>query len=119
LNDCGYDKEGNLKILPLGLTMFVHNKSVLSKFFFLWPFLTLFVTVWILSHWVIYIGMPGAIVVVFGMQYLAQRVANNGPGEFRMLQRTVSSELHWCWTFFPLTVDSHTSPDCSLGLCSG
>jgi ankyrin repeat protein len=91
LNDCGYDKEGNLKTLPLGLTMFVHNKSVLSKFFFLWPFLSLFITTYILSHWVIYIGLPVTIVVAFGMQYLAQRVASNGPGEFRTLQRTVNS----------------------------
>jgi hypothetical protein len=89
LNDCGYDKDGKLKILPLGLTMFVHNKSVLSKFYFLWPFFTIFVVIWILSHLVIYLSVPIALVAVFGLQWAAQQVANNGPGEFRMLQRTV------------------------------
>ncbi|KAL1967786.1 hypothetical protein VTN77DRAFT_2475 [Rasamsonia byssochlamydoides] len=88
LNDCGYDKDGNVKTLPLGLTMFIHNKSVLSKFFFLWPFFTVFVIVWVLSHLVIYISLPMALLGVFGLQWIAQQVANNGPGEYRVLQRT-------------------------------
>lgn len=88
LNDCGYDKNANLKTLPLGMTMFVHNKNVLTKFFFLWPFLTIFMAIWVLSNSAVYIGIPVAAVLIFGMQYLAQRVANNGPGEFRVLQKT-------------------------------
>ncbi|KAL1984855.1 hypothetical protein VTN96DRAFT_8610 [Rasamsonia emersonii] len=88
LNDCGYDKDGNLKVLPLGLTMFVHSKSALSKFFFLWPFFTVFAIIWILSHLVIYLSVPIAALGVYGLQWVAQQVANNGPGEFRVLHRT-------------------------------
>ncbi|EED21786.1 palmitoyltransferase SidR [Talaromyces stipitatus ATCC 10500] len=88
LNDYGYDKDGNLKTLPMGMTMFVHNKSVLTKYFFLWPFLTLFIAIWILSNFAIYIGIPVAAVFIFGMHYVTQQVANNGPGEFRVLQKT-------------------------------
>lgn len=97
LNDCGYDKDGNLKTLPLGMTVLLHNKSILSKFFFLWPFLTLFVSIWILSNSAIYIGIPIAAVLIFAMQYFAQQVASKGPGEFRTLQKTVSLIF-----FFPL-----------------
>lgn len=90
LNDYGYDKSGNLKTLPMGMTMFVHNKSVLTKYFFLWPFLTMFIAIWLMSNSAIYIGLPVAAVFIFGMHYAAQQVANNGPGEFRVLQKTVS-----------------------------
>ncbi|QKX59009.1 uncharacterized protein TRUGW13939_06138 [Talaromyces rugulosus] len=88
LNDCGYDPNGNLKTLPMGMTMLVHSKSLLTKFFFLWPFNIIFWAIWVISEFAIYIGVPVAAVLIFGMQYLAQLVANRGPGEFRVLQKT-------------------------------
>lgn len=90
LNDYGYDQNGNLKTLPMGMTMLVHSKSLLTKFFFLWPFVIVVSAIWVISEFAIYIGVPLAAVLIFGMQYLAQMVASKGPGEFRVLQKTVS-----------------------------
>lgn len=90
LNDCGYDKDGNLKTLPLGLTMFLHDKNLLAKFYFLWPFLTIFLAIWVLSHLAVYFAIPLALIVIIAMQWIAQRLASGGPAEYRTLQRTVS-----------------------------
>jgi palmitoyltransferase ZDHHC13/17 len=89
LNDCGYDAEGNTRVLPLGLTMLLRNKSVTSKFFLFWPFAIVFMAVWILSHVVIFAAVPLCLVAVFALQWVAQQVANNGLGESRTLQKTV------------------------------
>ncbi|OJD13323.1 hypothetical protein AJ78_06214 [Emergomyces pasteurianus Ep9510] len=88
LNECGYDREGNLRTLPFGLTNLVRTKQFTSKFFFLWPFLTILFSIFILSSMVIYIAIPVTIGIVFTMQWVAQRVANLGPLEYRALQRT-------------------------------
>lgn len=89
LNECGYDREGNLRALPLGLTSLVRTKQFTSKFFFFWPFLVLLLSIFTLSNMVIYVAIPVTIGIVFGMQWVAQRVANLGPPEYRVLQRTV------------------------------
>ncbi|EEQ83453.2 palmitoyltransferase akr1 [Blastomyces dermatitidis ER-3] len=88
LNECGYNREGNLRAMPFGLANFVRTKQFTSKFFFFWPFLVILFSIFTLSNTAIYIGIPVTIGIVFGMQWVAQRVANLGPPEYRVLQRT-------------------------------
>ncbi|KAL1976464.1 hypothetical protein VTN31DRAFT_2746 [Thermomyces dupontii] len=118
LNDCGYDKDGNLKTLPLGLTMFLHDKNLLAKFYFLWPFLTIFLAIWVLSHLAVYFAIPLALIVIIAMQWIAQRLASGGPAEYRTLQRTpylagvFSGTLFWVgltylFRILPVTWPSH------------
>lgn len=90
LDECGYEFDGNPKALPMGLASWVRNKSIMSKFFFLWPFLMVFVATWILSNMAIYASIPSMLITVFGLQYVAQKAASKGPSEYRVLQRTVS-----------------------------
>lgn len=90
LHECGYDFDGNHKVLPMGLTSWVQNKKVMSKFFFLWPFLIVLVATWILSNMAIYASIPLMLIAVFGLQWVAQKAANQGPSEYRILQKTVS-----------------------------
>jgi palmitoyltransferase len=89
LDECGYDFDGNAKVLPMGMGSWVRNKSVMSKFFFLWPFMMVFVAVWILSNMVIYAAIPITLVALFGLQWVAQKIASKGPSEYRILQKTV------------------------------
>ena len=93
LHECGYDLDGNIKVLPMGLTNWVRDKNSVSKFFFLWPFLIVFVATWILSNMAIYFSIPAMLIAVFGLQYVAQKAASQGPSEYRVLQRTVSSSM--------------------------
>ncbi|EER36484.1 palmitoyltransferase akr1 [Histoplasma capsulatum H143] len=55
LNECGYDREGNLRMLPFGLTTLARTKRFTSKFFFFWPFLVILFSIFTLSNTVIYI----------------------------------------------------------------
>ena len=89
LHECGYDLDANPKVLPMGLTNWVRNKSIMAKFFFLWPFVIVFVATWLLSNFAIYISLPATLVVVFGLQAVAQKAANQGPSEYRVLQKMV------------------------------
>ncbi|PLB42410.1 Palmitoyltransferase akr1 [Aspergillus candidus] len=88
LDECGYDLDGNSKTLPFGLTTWVRSKNAMSKFFFLWPFLIVFVAIWILSNMPIYLSIPSTLVVAFGLQWVAQKAASQGPSEYRVLQKT-------------------------------
>ncbi|KAJ5668840.1 hypothetical protein N7462_009910 [Penicillium macrosclerotiorum] len=88
LAERGFEPDGSQKAVPMGLTSFVRNKSVMAKFFFLWPFLTILIGIWMLSHLVIFIGVPLTLVTLFGMQWIAQQLANRGPSEYRILQKT-------------------------------
>ena len=89
LDECGYDFDGNTKVLPLGLTPWVRSKNTISKFFFLWPFLMIFMALWILSNIVVFAAVPITIVTTYGLQWLAQKVASQSISEYRILQKTV------------------------------
>ncbi|KOS43262.1 hypothetical protein ACN38_g5831 [Penicillium nordicum] len=88
LNERGFEPDGTQKVVPLGLASFVRNKSIMAKFFFLWPFLMILVTIWMLSNLAIFVAVPLVLVTLFGMQYVAQQFANKGPMEYRVLQKT-------------------------------
>lgn len=89
LSECGYDTQGNTKGLPFGLATLARNKKFASKYFFLWPFLIVPLAIWTLSNLIIYVSVPLTLLIIFGMQWIAQQVANLGPPEYRLLQRTV------------------------------
>jgi palmitoyltransferase len=93
LSECGYDMDGNRKALPMGLGPWVRDKTIMSKFFFLWPFVLIFMVLWILSSMAIFVAIPVAIVVIFGLQYIARKAASQGPTDYRVLQKTVGSRL--------------------------
>lgn len=90
LTECGYNGDGNLRTLPLGLAALMRKKKIVSKFFFLWPFLMVFVCIWLLSNMVIYAAVPMTLVSVVVMQWSAQQVSKWGPADYRNLQKTVS-----------------------------
>ena len=90
LDEAGYEPDGNRTILPLGLTNVVRSKGLMWKFFFLWPFFMVIVGTWIFSNMIIFAAVPIAAIVLFFLQWVAQQVANRGPTEYRMLQKTVS-----------------------------
>lgn len=93
LSECGYNREGKAISLPLGLGTFLREKRFMSKFFFLWPFAMIFVAIYILGAFSIFISLPLTVVALAAMQSVAVWVANRGPAEYRLLQRTVCS-LH-------------------------
>jgi len=88
LADHGYNPDGSPKTLPLNLHLVLRDRSKMSKFFFVYPFLTLYIALYLVSHFTIYIGLPVSIVAAFGMQWIAQQLANRGPPEFHTIHKT-------------------------------
>ncbi|KAI9036588.1 ankyrin repeat domain-containing DHHC palmitoyltransferase family protein [Aspergillus affinis] len=88
LDECGFDLDGNMKVIPMGLNSWVRNKNIMSKFFFFWPFLMVFVALWILSNMAVYAAIPIMLVTVFGLQWAAQKAASRSVSEYRILQKT-------------------------------
>ncbi|KAJ6172408.1 hypothetical protein N7470_001475 [Penicillium chermesinum] len=110
LDERGFESDGSQKPAPMGMAYLIKNKSLMAKFFFFWPFITVFIALWMLSNLAIYIGVPVAAATVFGMQTGAQQVANNGPMEFRNLHQTpylagiFAGSLFWVGVRFALQV---------------
>ncbi|KAK2762742.1 palmitoyltransferase akr1 [Arachnomyces sp. PD_36] len=118
LQECGYDGSGNLRTLPLGLAALMRKKNVVSKFFFVWPFLMVFVSLWLLSNMVIYAAVPMMLVAVLAMQWVTQQVAKWGPADYRNIQKTPFMAgifagslflvgLRWALYVLPATYSSH------------
>ncbi|OJJ50462.1 hypothetical protein ASPZODRAFT_173364 [Penicilliopsis zonata CBS 506.65] len=89
LDEAGYDTAGNARVLPLGLTGYLRNKNIMSKFFFLWPFFMILVGLWVLSSLSIFAAVPFSVAAVFALQWVGQQVANRSLSEYRILQKTV------------------------------
>ncbi|KAK1141355.1 palmitoyltransferase akr1 [Aspergillus melleus] len=119
LDECGFDLDGNMKVIPMGLNSWVRNKSIMSKFFFLWPFLMVFVALWILSNMAVYAAIPIMLVTVFGLQWAAQKAASRSVSEYRILQKTpylsgvFAGTLFWVgvrYVLYVLPVTYSTAP---------
>ncbi|KAL2787460.1 hypothetical protein BJX66DRAFT_310844 [Aspergillus keveii] len=124
LSECGYDMDGNRKALPMGLGPWVRDKTIMSKFFFLWPFVLIFMVLWILSSMAIFVAIPVAIVVIFGLQYIARKAASQGPTDYRVLQKTpfmagvFAGSLFWVfirYVLYVLPATYSTSPFLNIG----
>jgi palmitoyltransferase ZDHHC13/17 len=115
----GYDKDGNPKTLPLGLTSLVKDRHVMAKFFFLWPFLILWAAISIISRLPVYAGVPVSVFVSIAMQNVAMYLTRWGPLQYRHIHRTpflagiFAGSLFWVgvrWLFFILPTTFTTHP---------
>jgi palmitoyltransferase ZDHHC13/17 len=88
LKDQGYGPDGHLRTLPLNLHTILRNRSTMSKFYFLWPFLIIFSGLYIISNYSIYVSVPVTIALSFAMQYLAQYAGTWGSPDFRQIHKT-------------------------------
>ncbi|EEP76066.1 palmitoyltransferase akr1 [Uncinocarpus reesii 1704] len=114
LRECGYKPNGDVIQMPFGLATILRTRRYVSKFFFLWPFAIILGAVWILSEFSVYISVPLTLAFVFGMQWVAQWVANRSQVEFRVLQRTpflagvFAASLFWVGVRWLMKVLPHT-----------
>ncbi|KAF2091935.1 hypothetical protein K490DRAFT_70653 [Saccharata proteae CBS 121410] len=87
LSDAGYNPDGTPKYFPLQ-SIVKDRRWFLNKFFFLWPFLVLISTLYILSHMVIYAAVPIALFVGYGLQWLAQQLLTWAPSDMKHIHKT-------------------------------
>lgn len=93
LKECGYDEAAQPRNLefPLSSWILKDKKAFMTRFFFFWPFLILWVMVIVSSHMVVYAGIPFALLAGYSLQWLALQVIDYAPSDMRQLHKTVRS----------------------------
>lgn len=93
LADCGYDEDCNPKPVPVPYASFIKKRTFLNRFFFLCPFIVIYLVISILSHMVIYAAVPIAVFCAYTLQWGAQQLLLWAPSDMRHIHRTVSSSI--------------------------
>lgn len=131
LTDSGFDEAGN----PLGFPLpFVNDRRwFLQRFFFLWPFVLGGLQLWMLAHFVVYISVPGVLLVGYALQFLVQRLFRWAPPDMKTMHKTpflagiFAGSLFWVGVRYildilPWTYSSHILLNLafamSYGLCT-
>jgi palmitoyltransferase ZDHHC13/17 len=92
LKESGYGEDGMPTTIniPLVSSLMQDKRGFMTKFFFLWPFVIVWVMIMISSHMVVYAGIPLALFAGYALQWVAQQVAEYAPSDMRQLHKTVS-----------------------------
>jgi hypothetical protein len=90
LKECGYDEEGHPAVPPWpGASYFVKDKrAFVTRFLFLWPFLLVWGMLVTVAYTPIYLGLPLAGLVGYGVQWCAKQVLEYAPSDMRQFHRT-------------------------------
>jgi palmitoyltransferase ZDHHC13/17 len=93
LKESGYTEDAKQKTLefPMSSYLMKDKRGFMSKFFFLWPFLILWVMVMVSSHMVVFAGIPLALFAGYALQWVAMQVMEYAPSDMRHIHKTVSS----------------------------
>ena len=90
LGDHGYDAQGNAVKYPLPFGASLMQPASLSKVYFFLPFPMILAVLLLLSRLPIFVAIPIALCVVFGFNFLAQRLAVFAPPHMKHIHQTVS-----------------------------
>ncbi|KAJ9660771.1 palmitoyltransferase akr1 [Neophaeococcomyces mojaviensis] len=127
LHDQGYLPNGHPKQLPFNLSKFTRNRSKISKFLFLFPFLVMIICAYILSAFSVYIGLPLSMAVGVALQWIAQWIGQQGPSDYHTIHKTpylagiCSGTLFWVgfdwlWLILPTTYRTYFFSNLVFGL---
>ncbi|KAJ9620580.1 palmitoyltransferase akr1 [Taxawa tesnikishii (nom. ined.)] len=86
LADSGFDAAGNPREFPLAFVK--DRRKFLSRFFFCWPFVVLGVSLYILSNFWVYVGVPMSLIVSYALQWLAQQLLRWAPSDMKHMHKT-------------------------------
>ena len=90
LKECGFNSDGTAKRFPVPYASFIRSRAFLNRFFFLFPFVQLFIIFYILSEMPIFAAVPITAFLAYSLQWAAQQVLQWAPSDMQHLQRTVS-----------------------------
>lgn len=127
LRDQGYLPDGQPKQLPLNLHKITRDRTKLSAFMYLYPFLIMIICAWIIARFSIFLGLPLSLVMGIALQWSAQWVAQQGPPDFHGIHKTpylagiFSGTLFyvgfdWLWFILPLTYVKYFFANLIFGL---
>ncbi|POS86080.1 hypothetical protein EPUL_001582 [Erysiphe pulchra] len=90
LNECGYDDDGNQMSLIFPLSMFFvkNSRAFINRFFFIFPVLIIWIMIMIVSHMVVFVGVPLALFAGYSLQWLAQQLIVYAPSDMKKMHMT-------------------------------
>lgn len=88
LSEAGYNKDATPMEFPV--PWIKDTRWFVSRFIFFWPFLIIFICVFLLSHYPVYIGIPLALGIAYGLQWIAQYFLRWAPSNMKRIDHTVS-----------------------------
>ncbi|KHJ33829.1 putative palmitoyltransferase akr1 [Erysiphe necator] len=129
LKECSYDENGNQISLkfPLSIMFIKNNRTFIKRFFFIFPVFIIWIMVMIVSHMVIFAGVPLALLAGYSLQWLAQQLFFYAPSDMKKIHLTpwlagVFSGtlfligLNWLTTILPETYSIYTISNFIFGI---
>lgn len=116
LSQAGYNKDGVPKEFPV--PRIKDTRWFISRFIFFWPFLIILFSMYLISHNPVYVGIPVAFGVAYGMQWCAQKLLGWAPANMRSIHHTVGT-VHPTYNSLLTMSDSHFWRVSSLAHYSG
>ena len=86
LVDSGFDESGNALKFPIPFVK--DRKWFFNRFFFLWPFALGGLQLYMLAHLMVWISVPGVLLVGYALQYLVQKLLRWAPSDMKHMHRT-------------------------------
>lgn len=98
LKECGYTDEAMPHTLefPGSSYLLKDKRAFMNRFFFIFPFVVVWVMMMIVSHMVVYAGVPIALFAGYSLQWLAQQVMEYAPSDMRHMHKTVRFSAICC-----------------------
>lgn len=95
LKECGFDQDGNPSTPPWpGAAYFLQDKrAFLTRFLFLVPFFMVWAGLMALSHTPVYLGIPSAVLLCYGITFCAKQVLDYAPSDMRQFHKTVRKTI--------------------------
>jgi hypothetical protein len=92
LIECGYNDDAMPRSLdfPGSSYLLKDKRAFMTKFFFFFPFLIIWVMISISSYMVVYAGIPFALFAGYSLQWIATQVMEYAPTDMRHMHKTVS-----------------------------
>ncbi|KAF9734413.1 hypothetical protein PMIN06_009966 [Paraphaeosphaeria minitans] len=113
LSQAGYNRDGTPNEFPIPGVK--DTRWFISRFIFFWPFLILLFALYLISSYSVYVGLPLAFGVAYGMQWGAKKLLRWAPANMRNIQHTPFLAgifaatlfwvgLRWVTTVLPWTI---------------
>ncbi|KAK3295416.1 uncharacterized protein B0H64DRAFT_474378 [Chaetomium fimeti] len=90
LYECGYDEDGNAIVpsWPGASYLLKDRRGFTTKFFFLWPFMLVWATIFLFSTLPVYAGVPFGLLAAYTVQWVGQQLLAYAPPDMRQFEKT-------------------------------
>ncbi|EKD12887.1 uncharacterized protein L3040_007044 [Drepanopeziza brunnea f. sp. 'multigermtubi'] len=90
LKECGFDEDAMPRAIefPMSSWLVKNNRGFMTRFFFFWPWMVVWVMIMISSHMVVFAGVPFALLAGYSLQWVATSIMEYAPSDMRHLHKT-------------------------------